>query len=191
MSTSISIWVLSVKFYLVINLFSIPTEFNLRDFRISDRMGKKSKGKGKEEQEPAETHDKSTAGITEIPKVAEDQDPEVAKEAEEELTLLQKFFNKVSSIPPLRLILFSLTLLYLVKNYMSAPTNYTPPPLPSDHEQKLAEQHARDMEKYWMYGKYIFVSGALFLTMRIINERAESKLEVQRKAEQEGKPKTN
>lgn len=155
-------------------------------------MGRKSKSKPTGEQEVAETQEHSTAGITEVPKEANEPDADLNQDLEEEPTLLQKFFNKVSTIPPLRLILFALTLLYLVKNYMSARTDYVAPALPADHEQRMAEQRERDLEKYWMYGKYILVSGGLFITMRIINDRAESKLPAQKQSpEEETKPKNN
>lgn len=118
--------------------------------------------------------DVQTEGIQEIPR--EDTQEKVQEEEKEETTLLQSFFAKIASVPPIRLILFFLTMLYLVKNYMSQTEGYTPPPLPADHEQRMAEQYQKDVEKYWMYAKYITVTGGLYATMLMINLRAERKL---------------
>lgn len=119
-------------------------------------------------------------GIQEIPK----EEPEAVPEEQAESTLLQMFFAKIASIPPIRLILFVLTIVYLVKNYMLQREGYVPPPLPADHEERMAEQRQKDIEKYWMYGKYITVSAGLYLTMLTINQRQERRIAEQREKQQ-------
>jgi hypothetical protein len=143
------------------------------------------KSKGKKDQEPEEAnYTERVQGIEEVS--GTDQGEDAAKDAaqeDEDLTMFQKFWKKVSEIPPLRLGLFLMMIVYLIKNYINQPADYVAPSLPADHEERMAEQRAKNVEKYWMYGKYICVSGALYFTMRYINMRAETKLEEKKASE--------